>query len=130
MIYEERLTFTYSKSAEEYLKYCQSDRLEQLSAVGGQPLCLLSGLIGDPANQYLQITAFEDVRAWEEAQAKVAPAPPDLIESETARLLRPIASRPKPVVPQEDRRAVYGCRRFFINPTDLSDFVDSLENGI
>ena len=73
MIYEERLTFTYSKSAEEYLKYCQSDRLEQLSAAGGQTLCLLSGLIGDPANQYLQITAFEDVRAWEEAQAFIGP---------------------------------------------------------
>jgi hypothetical protein len=130
MIYEERLTLTHSRSAEDYLEYCQTDRLEQLRTAGGQPLCLLSGLIGDPANQYLQITAFEDVRAWEEAQDKVPPAPSDLIESETARLLRPIASRPKPVVPEADRRAVYGCRRFVINPANLSDFVDSSENGI
>lgn len=130
MIYEERLTLTHSKSAEAYLKYCQTDRQAQLRAAGGQPLCLLSGLIGDPANQYLQITAFEDLRAWEGAQAKVAPSPAELVESESARLLRPIASRPKPVVPQADRRAVYGCRRFFIDPANLSDFVNSSENGI
>lgn len=130
MIYEERLTLSHSKSADNYLAYCKTDLWPRLRAEGGQPVCLLSGLIGDPANQYLQMTAFEGLRAWEEAQIAIPPSPPDLVESETVRLSRPIASRPKPVVPLEDRRAVYGCRRFFIDPANLDDFVNSSQNGI
>ena len=130
MIYEERRTLTHARSAEEYLEYCKSDLWPKLRSEGGQPICLLSGLIGDPANQYIQVTGFEDTQAWEAAQSKLAPSPPNLVESESVRLLRPIASRPKSQVPQEDRRAVYGCRRFFIDPADLSDFVNSSQNGI
>lgn len=130
MIYEERRTLSHSKSAEAYLEYCETEYWPKLRTVGGQPLCLLSGLIGDPANEYLQITGFEGVQAWEAAQSEGIPSPQDIVESESVRLLRPIASRPKQLVPQEDRRAVYGCRRFFINPDDLGDFVDSSQNGI
>ncbi len=130
MIYEERLTLTHAKSAEAYLEHVKNHRVPQVKKAGGEPLCILSGLIGDPANQYLQMTAFEDVSAWEAAQANVPPSPPDMIESETVRLLRPIASRPKPQIPQEDQRAVYGCRRFVIDPANLADFVDGSQNGI
>ena len=130
MIYEERRTLSHSKSAEAYLEYCETEYWPKLRTVGGQPLCLLSGLIGDPANQYLQITGFEGAQAWEAAQIEGIPSPQDLVESESVLLLRPIASRPKQLVPQEDRRAVYGCRLFFINPDDLGDFVDSSQNGI
>lgn len=130
MIYEERRTLTHTKSAEDYLDYCKSDLWPRLRAEGGQPICLLSGLIGDPANQYLQVTGFEDVQAWDTAQSTIAPSPTSLVESESVRLLRPIASRPKSPVPEEDRRAVYGCRRFYIDPADLSDFVNSSQNGI
>ncbi len=130
MIYEERLTLTHAKAADAYLEYCHTGVFPQIKSEGGEPLCLLSGLIGDPVNQYLQITAFEDVAAWEPAQAKVPPSPSEMVESETVRLLRPIASRPKPQIPEEDRRAVYGCRRFQIDPANLADFVDSSQNGI
>ena len=130
MIYEERRTLSHPKSAEEYLEYCKTDYWPRLRSEGGQPICLLSGLIGDPTNRFLQITGFDDLQAWEAAQSRAAPSPQNLVESESVRLLRPIASRPKPFVPQEDQRAVYGCRRFFINPADISDFVNSSENGI
>jgi len=130
LIYEERRTLAHAKSTDEYLEYCRSEYWPKLRAEGGQTLCLLSGLIGDPENQFLQITGFEDAAGWEAAQGRVGPAPQGVVESESVRLLRPIASRPKPLVPDEDRRPVYGCRRFFIDPADLSDFVDSSENGI
>ena len=130
MIYEERQTLTHSRSADEYLEYWKAYFCPELRSKGGQPLCLLSGLIGDPANQYLQITAFENVEAWETAQREIPPPPVDIVESESVRLLKPIASRPKPQVPLGDRRAVYGCRRFLINPEDISDFVSSSEYGI
>ena len=130
MIYEERRTLSHPKSAEDYLEYCKTGYWPNLRAEGGQPICLLSGLIGDPANQHLQITAFEDVQAWEAAQSKLEPSPQNLVENESVRLFRSIASRPKPSVPEEGRRPVYGCRRFLINPADVSDFVNSSENGI
>jgi len=130
MIYEERQTLTHSRSADTYLEYFKANFCPRLRPKGGQPLCLLSGLIGDPANQYLQITAFENVEAWETAQREIPPPPVDIVESESVRLLKPIASRPKPQVPLGDRRAVYGCRRFLINPEDISDFVSSSEYGI
>ena len=130
MIYEERRTLTHTKSAEDYLDYCKSDLWPRLRAEGGQPICLLSGLIGDPANQYLQVIGFEDVQAWDAVQSTIWPSPTSLVESESVRLLRPIASRPKSPVPEEDRRTVYGCRRFYIDPADLSDFVNSSQNGI
>ena len=130
MIYEERRTLTHTKSAEDYLEYCKSDLWPRLRAEGGQPICLLSGLIGDPANQYLQVIGFEDVQAWDAVQSTIWPSPTSLVESESVRLLRPIASRPKSPVPEEDRRTVYGCRRFYIDPADLSDFVNSSQNGI
>ena len=130
MIYEERHTLTHAKSAADYLEYCQTDLWPKLKAEGGQPLCLLSGLIGDPPNQYLQVTEFEDAQAWEAAQNNVPPSPHYMVTSESVRLMQSIASRPKTQVPKEDQLAVYGCRRFLINPADLPDFVNSSQNGI
>ncbi|SVC75443.1 uncharacterized protein METZ01_LOCUS328297, partial [marine metagenome] len=83
MIYEERRTLTHTKSAEDYLDYCKSDLWPRLRAEGGQPICLLSGLIGDPANQYLQVTGFEDVQAWDAVQSTIWPSPTSLVESES-----------------------------------------------
>ena len=51
-------------------------------------------------------------------------------ESEEVRLLRAISPRPKSVIPERDRRPVYGFRRFFIDPKDLDEFVHCSENGI
>ncbi len=130
MIYEERRTLAHSKSTNDYLQFCQTERLPELRTLGADPLALLSGLIGDPANQYLQVTGFEDISAWQSAQEKVSPSAHGMVVEESVRLLRPIASRPKPQVPQEDQRAVYGYRRFVINPADLPDFVNSSQNGI
>lgn len=68
--------------------------------------------------------------AWEAAQTKVPPAPSDLVEGESIRLLRSIASRPKNLVLQEDCCAVYGCRHFVTDQAIPADFADSSQNGI
>ena len=104
--------------------------MPHLKATGGQTLCLLSGLIGDRNNSFLQVTGFEDSAAWELAQKTMPEERNEFIEQEEVRLLRPIASRPKAVIPREDRRPVYGYRRFFINPEDLPQFVRYSEEGV
>ena len=53
-----------------------------------------------------------------------------MVEREEARLLKAIADRPKPHVPPEDRRAVYGYRRFFIHPGDLEEFIFLSREGV
>ena len=130
MIYEERRTLAHPKSADDYLKFCQTELFPELRHMGADPISLLSGLIGDPTNQHLQITAFEDMSVWEATQDKVLPLSNSMVIKESVRLIKPIASRPKSKVSAEDQRAVYGCRRFTINPADLQDFVNSSQNGI
>ena len=44
--------------------------------------------------------------------------------------MRSISSRPKEAVPPEDRRTVYGYRRFFVRPADLDEFVHCSQDGI
>jgi hypothetical protein len=41
-----------------------------------------------------------------------------------------VASRPKAVIPVEDRRPCYSYRKLFINPADLRQFVDDSEKGV
>ena len=91
---------------------------------------MLSGLIGNPQNELVQITSWRSLYAWEKAQADVRADLPGLFQSEGVRLLRGISSRPKSVIPARDRRPVYGFRRFFIEPSDIDEFVHCSEDGI
>jgi hypothetical protein len=130
MIYEERYTRAELRRVREYLHFCRDSMLPAMHSAGGQVICLATGLIGDPNNAVLQITGFSDLASWQAAQANLASGRNELVQSEEVRLLRPIASRPKEVIPSEDRRPVYSYRRFFINPSDLAKFVECSEDGV
>ena len=124
-IYELKHTTLRSGVLDDYL-----GKLAQLESAQteGRTLCVLTGLIGYPPEEVLQVTRFSGIDAWQQAQSHV----PDLglAEKEEVRLMRSISSRPKELVPAEDRRAVYGYRRFFIRPNDLEEFVHCSEDGI
>ncbi len=124
-IYELKHTTLQSGVLDEYLRQNGQSGLTQKV---GKTLCVLTGLIGYPPEEILQVTRYPGVDAWQQAQSNV----PDigLAEKEEVRLMRSISSRPKEVVPPEDRRAVYGYRRFFIKPSDLEEFVHCSEKGI
>ena len=141
MIYEERTTALKSAvkqigdpaadaRLQEYLKYCRTSLWPGLRDSGGRVICLLSGLIGDPANRLVQITGYPDVAAWQDAQDRFPSERIEHVESEEVRILRSVSSRPKDPVPAEDRRAVYGYRRFFIDPADRAEFVRCSEEGV
>jgi len=101
-----------------------------MQSAGGQVLVLLTGLIGDCGNAFLQITGFSDLGSWQAAQESLTSGRDELLQSEEVRLLRPVASRPKESIPPEDRRPVYSYRRLFINPADLPKFVQYSEDGV
>ena len=127
MIYEERRTVVEPKRVQDYLRLFD-DKLGHSN--GGNVICRLSGLIGAPQNEFLQMTSYPDINSWEKAQHNQSHDLEGLVQSEEARLLRSISSRPKVVIPTEDYRAVYGHRRFIINSSDIDEFVHCSEDGI
>lgn len=130
MIYEERSILLHTRTRDAFVSDFNQKIRPTVEANGGEVLCTLSAAIGDPAEEVLQMTRFPDYQAWEQAQAARTANPIGLFRSENVRLLKPIANRPKDVIPASDQRAFYGHRRFFISPDDLDEFVDCSENGI
>ena len=129
MIYEERRIIVDAKRLNEYLSACQSDLFPAIRGAGGDVICQLSGLIGNPQNELVQITAWQSTDDWQGCQA-IDTGVSEMVQSEEVRLLRAVSSRPKADIPAEDRRPVYGFRRFLIDPQDLDEFVHCSENGI
>ena len=130
MIFEERRTIVVPDGLDEYLSACHSKLWPSIRSSGGKVICQLSGLIGSPHNELVQISSWRSLYAWEKAQSGIPNELPGMYQSEEVRLLRAISSRPKAVIPARDYRPVYGFRRFFIEPQDVDEFVHCSEDGI
>ena len=130
MITEERRSVLEIESRNNYIELCRNSVWPSLRASGGKVICMLTGMIGRPSTHLLQMTSYADLESWQTAQGAWSVNRESLISQESVRLLRPIASRPKDTVPPEDRRSVYGYRKFFISPTDISQIVTCSEEGI
>ena len=130
MIYEERRITLKRGQVESFVAQFKESTLPAIRSHGGETLCTLSGLIGDPSEEMMQITAYPDMAAWTDAQDAFGTSRMENIDTEAVRHLKPIAYRPKETIPDEDLRGFYGHRRFFISPDDLDEFVHCSENGI
>jgi hypothetical protein len=142
-VYEERRVDLRATSFAAYLRLVREQVWPALAARGARPLVLLNGLIGAPATETYLYTGFPDLAAWQEAQPLLAGATPEdaesapwaagrqrLVETESTRLLLPSGPRPKSETPFEDRRAVYGQRRFWLRPVDWPAFIGHSAGGI
>ena len=130
MIYEERYTITELAATGDYLKLYRETIAPDIKTSGGEPLLLLTGLIGDRGNAVLQISRFPNNSMWQDAQKCYSTGREKLVDSEEVRLLKSIASRPKTLIPPEDKRPVYGYRKLFIHPDNLRKFVEYSEKGV
>ncbi len=130
MIFEERRTVVEPDKLDDYVNACHRQIWPLIRSSGGRVVCLLSGMIGNPQNELVQITSWRSLYAWEKAQPDVRVDLPGIYRSEEVRMLRSISSRPKSVIPARDRRPVYGFRRFFIETQDVDEFVHCSEDGI
>ena len=127
MIYEERRIRLKSGSFAEYRTFVLQDLWGRLIESGHQPLCLINGLIGAAVEDVVLIVGFEDYNAWQQAQGAIAgsdsgQAPRDWVQEETVRLMLASPYRPTGPTKPEDRRPVYGARRWWINPEDWESF--------
>lgn len=130
IIYEQRQVTLRTNGLAAYVAYAKEQVWPDLNRQGARVLCLLHGLIGQPEEEVMQITRFPDWDTWNVCQLSRTTSESGLVEEEEVRLLKAVASRPKHQVPPEDRRAVYGYRRYFIRPGDLADFAHFGENGV
>jgi hypothetical protein len=128
VIYELRQTTLRSHGLDDYVRQASQEPWPRPDTADAKLLCRLSGLIGYPPEEVLEVTRFPGLAAWTRAQQELPEN--GLAEKQEVRLLRSIASRPKALVPAEDVRAIYGYRRFFIRPAGLDEFVHCSENGI
>lgn len=128
LVYEERRTILRHGVLPVFMEQVRTSDYAGLHQPGGDVLCVLGSLIGAPETEVIRITAFENVAAWESATGVYESSP--LVESETLRLLRPVAERPLLVTPDKDRRDYYGYRRFHIDAGDLAELVHDSENGV
>ncbi len=129
-LYEQRQTTLRTGGLDEYVQQTREQWWPHLNQEGARVLCLVSGLIGYPAEEVIQVTRFPDWATWMRCQDHARLPGNGLVENEQVRLLKSVASRPKPHAPPEDKRAVYGYRRFFIRSTDLAEFVHCSEEGV
>jgi len=130
MVYEERYTYCAVRRTRDYPTLFREKMSPQIKTAGGQPLLFLTGLVGDRDNAILQITRFPDLNAWENAQKDLASGREGIVENDEVRLLRSVASRPKAIIPQEDRRPCYSYRKLFIDPANLPQFLEYSEKGV
>ena len=104
--------------------------MPSLKSHGGEVICLMRGLIGLSPTTLVQITSYNDIHSWDGSQDLWPSLREQFVERESVRLLKPVSQRPKKMIPIEDRRPIYGYRKFIISPDDLSEFVTCSENGI
>lgn len=130
VVFEERRIYLHKGQLGAYREWSQATLWPDLAAHGGGPICLLQGLIGNPVEELVQIVRFPDAVAWERAQQGAIAGRAAPVAREEARLLLALTSRPGAVVPPEDRRPVYGYRRFFIRLSDLDEIVRCSSEGV
>ena len=126
MIYEERRIRLAPGCFQDYRTWALERLWPRLAESGHRPLCLLNGLIGAGAEDVVCIVGFEDFDAWQAAQpilvGDARDGPRRWIESGEARPLLASAYRPDGPTKPEDRRPVYGLRRWWIDPADWLAF--------
>lgn len=130
MIYDERRIRLQSESDwPSFREWALTSLWPTLEALGHNPVCVLNGLIGKGTQDVEIIVGYENYTARQSAQslfigqsAAVAEEEVHLLESSPYTV-----SRGADV---EDRRSIYGVRRWWIDPGDWHEFVRLSYEGI
>ena len=137
-LYEHRTTMVEPKRFPEYRDLFLTETWPRLVEAGFRPLCLLNALIGgtpEEVHTFIGSPSWDEWRRGQEILVGIGDdayrnARRDLIVSETARPKIPYSGRPLEVTPDSDRRAVYGLRRWTIDPATWERFSELTEFGV
>ena len=137
-LYEHRVTMVEPKRFPEYRDLFLQETWPRLSEAGFRPLCLLNPTIGgtpEEVHTFIGSPSWDEWRKGQEILVGLADdayrsARRDMIVSETARPKIPYSGRPLAETPDSDRRAVYGLRRWTIDPATWERFAHLTEFGV
>ncbi|MYC01454.1 MAG: hypothetical protein F4X58_06000, partial [Chloroflexi bacterium] len=136
--YEHRVTMVEPKRFPEYRELFLKEAWPRLVEAGFRPLCLLNPAIGGTPEEVHSFIGFPSWDEWRRGQEILVGLGDDayrnarrgLIVNETARPKIPYSGRPLAVTPDSDRRAVYGLRRWTIDPDTWERFAHLTEFGV
>ena len=137
-LYEHRVTMVEPKRFPEYRDLYLQETWPRLQEAGFRPLCLLNPAIGgtpEEVHTFIGCPSWDDWRQGQEILVGIGndayrSARRDMIVNETARPKIPYSGRPLAVTPDSDRRAVYGLRRWTIDPDTWERFAHLTEFGV
>jgi hypothetical protein len=137
-LYEHRVTMIEPKRFPEYREIYLQETWPRLVEAGFRPLCLLNPAIGGTPEEVHSFIGYPSWDDWRRGQEILVGLGDDayrnvrreLIVSETARPKIPYAGRPLAETPDSDRRAVYGLRRWTIDPSTWERFAHLTEFGV
>ena len=132
-LYEERRIRLHSEGDwAAYREWALRTLWPALEAAGHAPVCVLNGLIGKGVQDVEVIVGYEGYEARQAAQSLfTSGGVSDLVESEEVHLLlsSPYTADRGPHN-HEERRAIYGVRRWWIQPGQWDEFVKLSFEGI
>ena len=141
-LYEHRVTMIEPKRFPEYRSLFLEETWPRLVESGFRPLCLLNALIGgtpEEVHTFIGVPSWDEWRRGQEILVGLGVGQGDdayrnarrsLIVNETARPKIPYGGRPLAETPDSDRRAVYGLRRWTIDPATWDRFSYLTEFGV
>ena len=137
-LYEHRVTMVEPGRFREYRQLFLEQTWPRLVAAGYRPLCLLNPTIGGTPEEVHSFVGIPSWDEWRRGQEIIVGLGDDayrsvrreLIVNETARPKIPYSGRPLAETPDSDRRAVYGLRRWTIDPNNWERFSELTEFGV
>ena len=134
LLYDERRITLRPGVFPSYRRWALHELWPALLAAGHSPVCLLNGLIGKTADEVILIVGFQHFEARQAAQSLFAgdgPSAPTrrLVVEEEVKIILAHPERAPPLN-AEDRRPIYGVRRWWIQPEDWEEFFRLSLEGI
>lgn len=130
MIFEERKTSLFPEKTHTYLKMCRDNVWQSIRSSNGSIICSANGLIGNPQTDILQIIAYPDIESWQTSQGAWSSIENSSIKKESVRILRPINSESKSMIPPEERKNIYEYKLITIDPIYLNEFTTCFNEAI
>ncbi|MQG50648.1 MAG: hypothetical protein FI695_01535 [SAR202 cluster bacterium] len=129
MIFEETKFDIKSNKADLFLDFIKKDYVPNILKNNIKPICLLRGMIGKPASEFILISAYHDINAWEKYTHLPSLMNEKIVYKEN-NLLKPISNNKLMSYENNTLKNIYGYREFIIETKNVNTFVESSEKGI
>ena len=137
-LYEHRVTMVEPGRFREYRELFLEQTWPRLVEAGYRPLCLLNPTIGGTPEEVHSFVGIPSWDEWRRGQEIIVGLDDrdyrserrPLVANESVKPLIPYSGRPLAETPDTDRRAVYGLRRWTIDPAVWERFAELTEHGV